>query len=77
MNKKRLFIILGLVALLLIIFVFAKKPKTPSPAPAAAIPSYRPFYSSLPKTVTAPSPARLDQTKKVTVYSFSPNHRGC
>ena len=72
MNKKRLLIILGLVILSLIIFLLAKKPKTPSPAPAAAIPSYRPFYSTLPRTVTAPSPAGLDQTKKVTVYSFSP-----
>jgi hypothetical protein len=72
MNKKRLFIILGLVILSLIIFLLAKKPKTPSPAPTVAIPSYHPFYSSLPKTVTAPSPAGLDQTKKVAVYSFSP-----
>lgn len=72
MNKKYLFIFLGLVILSLIIFLLAKKPKPSSPAPAAATPSYQPFYSSLPKTITAPSPTNLDQPQKVAVYSLSP-----
>lgn len=72
MNKKYLFILFILVILSLIIFLLAKKPKPSSPAPTAATPSYQPFYSSLPKTVTAPSPANLDQAQKIAVYTFPP-----
>lgn len=74
MNKKRLFIILGLVVLLVIviIFVFMKKPQSSSPAPITTAPSYHPFYSSAPKTVTAPSPSDFNLPQKIAVYSFSP-----
>lgn len=70
MIKKRLFILFGLVILSLIIFALIKKPQPPSPI--ATAPSYHPFYSSAPKTVTAPSPSDFNLPQKIAVYTFSP-----
>lgn len=72
MNKKRLFILIGLIILSLLIFIFPKKPQTPSPAPKTANSPYQPFYSSAPKTIAPPSSPNLDLPQKIAVYTFSP-----